>query len=348
MELKPLRIFLLLVPAVALLCLVCLQPIMGQGSSRGGERGSYMVNWDGVWETTYGKMVLAQDGSKVRGTYNGVVGRIDANARGNVLDFEWSEIPDRSDPGMHGPGEFIMRGSAGSFEGWWESESYAEHAEWVGTRAGDRQISGSRAPVEYCLWRGSWETADGAIFFGQSIDSPEVSGEFISGMSYGEFEGEASGWSLDFTWSDDDGAGEGTFEMSGDLAGFVGHFVSGEESDETMGAGEFRSSGIREDFSGTWSTDFGEMIVSHDPESGTALGSIGRFLLIGRIGECSIAGRTVGNCCLFTWSLSGTSGEESGHGVIRLDKKGDDFDGVWSFDDPDTDDRNWSGFRLRD
>ena len=87
MVFKPFNIFSLLVLTFGLLSLVCLQPVIGQGTSRGGERGSFTVNWDGVWDTTYGEMVLAQDGSQVRGTYSGVTGRLEGSSHGNTLDF---------------------------------------------------------------------------------------------------------------------------------------------------------------------------------------------------------------------------------------------------------------------
>ncbi len=318
--------------------------LAGQGTSRGGERGTQIADWDGVWETTYGTIILAQDGSEVRGTYRGTIGRIDGTAGWKILTFTWSEGPDRGSTYFQGSGEFKMDRSEDSFEGWFCYDVDTDRTDWSGHRIGPREVSGVRAGVDYCLWRGAWTLGNGAVALDQDLNSPIVSGEFIADGKYGTLNGEANGWELEFSWVTDEAEGGGTLEMRSDLSGFVGELVSGEEAYEEHWTGTFRSINRREDFSGEWDTEWGHMSIIQAPDLATANVQVSNVTLDIEPVEWELIGRVVGNHCVFVWEDADYARSRSGRGGFELREGGHHLNGWWVFRGEEDIEEEWSGY----
>jgi hypothetical protein len=314
----------------------------GRGTSRGGERGTFVTRWDGIWDTTFGEMALAQDGTKIRGMYGSVNGWIDGDIGGSTLTFHWSEPPDRTSPYSSGEGEFILGAGGTSFSGTYRLTSSTDEYEWTGVRLRDREIAGNRAEVAYCLWRGTWETSGGAVIFSQDMNSSLVTGEFVGSDGYGTIEGAADGWSVRFTSSGPSGLGSGSLEMMSDLAGFSGRSMPVETGEETSWSGAFVGSELHADFDGEWDTNFGTIDFTEDSQTGAIFGRIDDYSLDGSAGQCEVTGRVVGNACAFTWRIENG---QSGRGVVKLGEKLERFRGSWIISGEPAIERSWSGDR---
>jgi hypothetical protein len=324
-----------------LLGLVSRSPVSGQATSRGGERNPN-ANFDGVWDTTLGRVILAQSGTKVRGTYN-PGGRIDGTVHGRILTFTWFQSPDQSEPENQGTGEFSMKPSHAEFEGTWRYESSSEDLEWNGVLAGVREVEGPRPDLDYCLWRGAWKTVDGAVAFSQEMESSAVTGEFLSSEGHGTIEGFANGWTFSFTWETPGDSGSGSVEMATDLSAFTGSLAS-----ETRGnlpwSGTFKSAALRQDFSGNWSTNLGNAVINEDLSSGVVSGSIGGATVDGNTGDLTFRGVVVGDTCSFDWTLTGAV-TLNGRGMLEwIDES--KLDGVWAVEGEEGMTRKLSGKRL--
>jgi hypothetical protein len=85
--------------------------------------------WDGIWETSFGRMRLVQEEGRVHGTYSGVgSGKIDAGLDGNRLNFRYVE------PKIQGEGWFELAENASSFQGAWRPDGAPAWGEWTGSR----------------------------------------------------------------------------------------------------------------------------------------------------------------------------------------------------------------------
>jgi len=216
-------------------------------TSRGGERRR---NWSGIWETTCGRMELGQVDNMVVGRYSQDQGRISGDARDGVLTFVWS-VEEADGSVVSGSGEFEMAFDNESFSGWWGSGDKKTREEWEGVRIGEREIEGTRATVDRCLWRGTWATEYGPVVFSQEMEDETVGGEFVWRDEYGTLSGTADGWTLDFEWTSGDEAGYGEFEMSDDLGSFSGTLEGFEEEPIDVRDGVFVSAELQEDLDST-------------------------------------------------------------------------------------------------
>ena len=311
----------------------------GQSIGRGGERGSFYTNWDGIWETTFGQMNLAQDGNRVVGTYGTLGGWIEGEISGRVLSFRWSEPPMRSNPYYNGHGEFTLIAGHTNFNGWYKISGGSEEYKWNGTRLRDREITGIKANLDYTLWQGAWETPDGAVVFKQDLKSQNVAGEFIGRDGYGTIEGVSDGWSLDFNTSGNSSIYTGWIEMTGDLSGFSGRIKNVESGEDIQWSGRFLGSALYGNFAGNWNTPMGVVSIMVEHSTGALLGRIENFNLDGIDGKCEITGRIVANSCAFSWRIDGSEPVQTGSGIIKLDETGDSFRGSWRFDEQLRDDR---------
>jgi len=213
-----------------------------QSTSRGGERREY---WSGIWDTNYGLMELAQDGETVIGFYEPNGGRIRGVAEGGTLSFIWSVLNDDGST-TSGPGEFEVGYDGDSFTGWWRFEGKGGQEPWEGVRMDERVVTGSLANVDYCLWRGSWNTEYGPVEFTQDLHSSEVEGQFTWLDTDGTLSGAADGWSLEFTWTSGDSAGDGEFVMSNDLGSFTGSIYGFGDEPLVVREGAFPSAEVTE------------------------------------------------------------------------------------------------------
>lgn len=118
-------------PASALLVLAAL--------AAGGGPGRGVPDFSGTWETTYGTLVLKQDGSSVSGFYlmGGlctVEGSVESSGR---LVFTYEE------PSASGEGWFELSSDGASFSGQWRERGSSVWSGWEGYRSGTGE-SGSR------------------------------------------------------------------------------------------------------------------------------------------------------------------------------------------------------------
>jgi hypothetical protein len=114
------------------------------------------ANFAGQWNTDYGPMTFAQNGSSVTGTYPNYSGTITGTVSGNVLNGNWSDTS--------GTGTFVftLSASGSSFTGTWTrlTGSGNSGGTWNGTRASaPPPTSGSCITPAANLV--SWWTGDG-------------------------------------------------------------------------------------------------------------------------------------------------------------------------------------------
>jgi len=119
--------------------------------------------WQGTWETTYGTVVMTQEGNGVTGFYDmGGTATIDGVARsGGRLEFTYTE------PAASGEGWFELSSDSLSFSGMWRPHDSAEWAEWQGARAGAGLQSRWLVVLEV-EWQGSM--TDSEFSFGRMLE----------------------------------------------------------------------------------------------------------------------------------------------------------------------------------
>lgn len=98
----------------------------------GGGFGQVIPDFSGTWETTYGTLVLNQEGSSVSGFYlmGGmctVAGTVDSSGR---LAFTYQE------PSASGEGWFELAPDGSSFSGQWRARGSSVWSDWDGYRSG--------------------------------------------------------------------------------------------------------------------------------------------------------------------------------------------------------------------
>lgn len=88
-----------------------------------------IANFSGTWETTYGDMVLEQDGSAVSGWYSyGTMSTIEGTvASDGKLNFTYDEGD------VTGNGWFLLTGD-NSFSGQWRPDGTTQYSDWDGAR----------------------------------------------------------------------------------------------------------------------------------------------------------------------------------------------------------------------
>jgi len=85
--------------------------------------------WDGIWETSFGRLRLVQEGARVRGLYEcGGPSSVQGTARDKALDFRYRE------PKISGSGRFALAPDGGSFTGRWRARGETKWSEWNGWR----------------------------------------------------------------------------------------------------------------------------------------------------------------------------------------------------------------------
>jgi hypothetical protein len=94
------------------------------------------VAWTGAWDTTFGPLVLKQEGIRVVGVYKygqaGIVGALVGEADGNYVNFKWAEQEGGAGTGR---GVFVMADDGGSFTGaWGTGDDDRGSGSWEGTR----------------------------------------------------------------------------------------------------------------------------------------------------------------------------------------------------------------------
>ncbi|MGB2710299.1 MAG: hypothetical protein WBC33_02195 [Conexibacter sp.] len=100
--------------------------------------GQDEAHWSGTWRTSYGTMVLHQDGTAVTGSYTFCDGTIDAEADGTRLSGTWHQRRgcDGTDS-SEGPFDFELGSGETSFTGSWRyaGGGPAGEGRWTGRRS---------------------------------------------------------------------------------------------------------------------------------------------------------------------------------------------------------------------
>ncbi len=87
------------------------------------------LRFDGLWETTYGRMRLRERGDAVRGSYSYAAGSsIEGEREGKRLEFRYTE------PAAAGEGWFELSADGQSFAGQWRAEGARRWSGWSGKR----------------------------------------------------------------------------------------------------------------------------------------------------------------------------------------------------------------------
>jgi hypothetical protein len=82
----------------------------------------------GTWETTYGVLILTQDGKKVRGSYYNGQASLEGTVEKGRLTFTFVETIGKGD------GEFVLSADGKSFTGKWRWENQNTWHGWDGSR----------------------------------------------------------------------------------------------------------------------------------------------------------------------------------------------------------------------
>lgn len=159
-----------------------------------------MSTFAGHWLTTFGPMVLRQEGQRVQGFYELAAGRseIAGEVKNGKLHFRFKE------PGATGEGWFEMP-RFGRFVGQWRPDGGDRWSPWVGYRE----------------WDGVWDTSFGRMRLIQ--EENRIFG-FYEGMGHSTVAGRREGGHFVFTYQEPKAQGEGWFELSPDFRAFQGQW----------------------------------------------------------------------------------------------------------------------------
>jgi hypothetical protein len=122
---------------LGLLVAVSCLPFVACGSADKATSGQVAkaLPWAGTWTTTYGRMVLHQEGSKVIGTYTFCDGKIEGRARAAGLTGTWRQRLGCDGTDMpSGPFHFRLAPARRSFTGTWSYAGDPRQGPWTGTR----------------------------------------------------------------------------------------------------------------------------------------------------------------------------------------------------------------------
>ncbi len=113
----------------------------------------------GTWQTTFGDMVLQQDGVNVTGAYvsAGLTGQITGKVEGRTLTFTYKE------PAAAGEGSFDLSPDGASFTGRWRVAGTQPWGEWQGQRVD------AAGAVVATTFSGVWNTSFGSMRLTQAI-----------------------------------------------------------------------------------------------------------------------------------------------------------------------------------
>jgi hypothetical protein len=85
--------------------------------------------WDGIWETSFGRLRLVDEGARVRGLYEcGGPSSLEGATHEGALDFDYRE------PAVCGSGSFELAQDGASFAGRWRAQGETKWSEWNGWR----------------------------------------------------------------------------------------------------------------------------------------------------------------------------------------------------------------------
>jgi len=162
------------------------------------------ADFGGLWTSTYGQLVLEQDGNRVSGSYDDG-GAIDGQVEGNLLTFHYRE------PSARGEGWFELAPDGRSFAGKWREEGRRVWLDWTGTRSEDLFSSD--------FFEGLWSTSYGMMRLWREDDQIKGSYSYSRGSKVA---GTMKERRLEFRYNEPSAEGEGWFELSEDGQSFEG------------------------------------------------------------------------------------------------------------------------------
>lgn len=207
-----------------LFALLATAPALGQGASpsppkQQGAKSGFV----GVWESTFGKMVLEQDGDLIKGSYSyGGTSTIQGSASGDTFSFRYTERAAK------GEGWFTLAEDGQSFSGKWRPDG-GEWATWTGTR-----IKQSRKGPSF---NGLFETSHGRIRFVRTGST--VQANYLYDGTPGTLSGTVAGDKLTFNWTEGgESKGTGTFTARPKGDGFDGSWTKAGGTEATPWGGQ--------------------------------------------------------------------------------------------------------------
>jgi hypothetical protein len=168
----------------------------------------------GAWESTFGRLVLTQTGSRVAGSYSGAT--LSGRVKGKRLTFRYTE------PDAKGEGWFELAGDGASFAGMWREDG-GRWSEWTGKRIA---VLGPRGPFD-----GLFETPLGRVRLIQPAGGG-IRGTYAYGGVAGTLAGTVSGRTFAFEWKESAATGLGRFTLSADGRSFEGTWRIGKDGEE--------------------------------------------------------------------------------------------------------------------
>ena len=88
-----------------------------------------MRGWDGIWDTSFGRLRLIEEGVRVHGLYEcGGPSSLEGTVDDNALDFDYCE------PAVSGSGRFVLAKDGTSFTGRWRPRAETQWSDWNGWR----------------------------------------------------------------------------------------------------------------------------------------------------------------------------------------------------------------------
>ncbi|MGE0712574.1 MAG: hypothetical protein AB7N76_20335 [Planctomycetota bacterium] len=198
--------------APLLLLLLCAAPVAAQEAPPAVRQET---GFPGHWETTFGELVLTQDGVLLRGSYGqGGAASLRGTLEGEKLSFRYEETGER------GQGWFELAADGQSFAGQWRADGGEEWKAWTGKRLPGPPRAG---------FTGVFETSAGRVRLAQQGDA--VRGVYCYGGNWGRLEGKVRDGALRFEWREGESKGEGEFKLGAQQVQLRGRWRSAGEQE---------------------------------------------------------------------------------------------------------------------
>lgn len=172
---------------------------------------AFALDVSGAWQTTYGEVVLSQDGPRISGTYYEGRASIDGALDGMEFAFRYDE------GNAQGEAIFTFDDDGMAFTGRWRPDGTENWADWNGTRAG----SGAQAGGDPTGFVGVFQTSFGLMRLMPSETRVVGCYDYRESSS---IVGSVAGNRLTFRYAEPAAAGDGWFSLSSDGNSFAGQW----------------------------------------------------------------------------------------------------------------------------
>lgn len=282
--------------------------------------------FSGTWTTSLGEMKLVQTGNKVTGTFSEDNGEILGTVRGHVLVGMWIK-PSSEDALVKDFGDIMLyiSNDNASMRGKWRSGSNGPwNHEFSGTKNTDQT-----PPVVTQNWNGTFNTTWGEMKLTQEGNSVVGTYAYASGKIIGTISDNTltGTWSVPPSYMAPNEAGDLVLTMSADGKALTGKWRNGSSGDwytNWMGTRVEQSPVEAQSWKGTWSSSWGEMILSQTNSYVTGTYTYKSGTLQGKVSENVLTG---------TWVINDatTSTNCTGELQLTLAADGKSFIGKWRY-----------------